>query len=115
MTTNCIFCQIIAGKSPAHVLYKDDTVTAFRDTHPIAPVHLLIVPNQHIASVNDLTENDEILMGHLFSVARQLAAQHGIAQSGFRLMVNTGPHSGQAVFHLHIHLLGGQRLRIPMA
>ncbi len=112
--SNCIFCQIIAGKSPSQMLYQDEQVSAFRDIHPVAPTHVLVVPNRHIASVNDLTLDDEALAGHLFTVARQIAQQEGIDQTGYRLIVNTGPHSGQIIFHLHLHVIGGQRMRFPM-
>lgn len=112
--TNCIFCHIVAGTAPSTMLYQDELVSAFRDIHPVAPTHILVVPNKHIASVNDLTEEDESLVGHLFTVARQLARQQGIDQNGYRLIVNTGPHSGQIVFHLHLHLIGGQRMRFPI-
>jgi histidine triad (HIT) family protein len=108
--TNCIFCQIIAGKSPAQILYQDELVLAFRDSRPLAPVHVLVVPKKHIASVNDLTPEDEPLMGHLFTVALQLARQGSIDQMGYRLVVNTGRHGGQGVFHLHLHLLGGRQM-----
>ena len=111
---DCVFCRIIAGEAPGEIVYTDELATAFRDIHPVAPVHILIVPNKHIASVNDLTPDDEPLVGHLFSVARQLAREQGIDGSGYRLIVNTGPNSGQAVFHLHLHLIGGQRMRFPM-
>lgn len=111
---DCIFCKIVAGTSPANRVYQDDRVTAFRDIRPAAPTHLLIVPNRHIESVNDLTEADEALVGHLFSVARSLAQQEGIDRSGYRLITNTGPDGNQTVFHLHLHLLGGQRMRYPM-
>jgi histidine triad (HIT) family protein len=110
----CIFCRIIAGEAPAEILYQDDQVTAFRDIHPVAPIHVLVVPSTHIASVNDLDEEDEPLVGRLFTVARQLAEQEGIASSGYRLIVNTGAHGGQVVYHLHLHLIGGQRMRYPM-
>jgi histidine triad (HIT) family protein len=112
--TDCVFCRIIAREAPGEIVYADESATAFRDIHPVGPVHILIVPNQHIASVNDLTPEDEPLVGHLFSVARQLAREHGIDGSGYRLIVNTGRDSGQAVFHLHLHLIGGQRMRFPM-
>lgn len=105
----CIFCQIIEGKSPAQILYRDEAVCAFRDKHPIAPVHVLIVPNKHIASVNDMTEEDEALVGHLFSVARQIARQEGVDQSGYRLIANTGPGAGQVIYHLHLHLIAHGR------
>lgn len=112
--TNCIFCQIVAGTSPSHMLYQDEQVSAFRDIHPVAPTHVLVVPNRHIASVNDLAPEDEALVGRLFTVARQVARQEGIDEAGYRLIVNTGPHGGQVVFHLHLHLIGGQRMRFPM-
>jgi len=110
----CIFCKIIRGEAPGKILYRDEQVTAFRDIHPVAPVHILIVPNRHILSVNDLTPKDEPLIGHLFTVARQLVKQEGINESGYRLIVNTGAHGGQTVPHLHLHLIGGQRMRHPM-
>lgn len=112
--TRCVFCEIVAGQAPADRLYDDERVTAFRDRRPVAPVHVLIVPNRHIASVNELEEADEPLVGHLFTVARRLAGQEGIERSGYRLILNTGPDSGQAVFHLHLHLIGGRRMRFPM-
>jgi len=112
--TTCIFCRIIAGQAPATILYQDDLATAFRDIHPVAPIHILVVPNKHLASVNDLSVEDEPLMGHLITVARQVARQQGIDQSGYRLIINTGPDSGQLVYHLHLHLIGGQRMRFPM-
>jgi histidine triad (HIT) family protein len=114
MKPDCLFCRIIAGQAESHTLYQDESVTAFLDIHPVAPVHILIVPNQHIASVNDLTPAEEPLIGHLFTVARQLAEQQGVAQSGYRLIINNGHHAGQAIFHIHLHLLGGQRLRYPL-
>ena len=110
----CIFCKIIQSESPSAILYRDEQVTAFRDAHPAAPVHILIVPNRHIVSVNELELGDEPLIGRLFSVAKQLAQQEGIRESGYRLIVNTGAHGGQTVPHLHLHLIGGQRMRHPM-
>jgi histidine triad (HIT) family protein len=110
----CIFCQIISGERPSQKLYSDELATAFRDSHPAAPTHVLVVPNRHIASVNELQPEDEGLIGHLFSVARQLAEQEGIQNSGYRLIVNTGPNAGQTIFHIHLHVLGGQRMRFPM-
>ena len=111
---DCIFCKIIAGKAPGQIIFRDEQVTAFHDIHPVASTHVLIVPNKHIASANDLTVEDEPLMGHLFTVARQLAHQEDIDQTGYRLILNTGPNAGQGVFHLHLHLIGGQRMRFPM-
>jgi histidine triad (HIT) family protein len=108
--TDCIFCKIIAGNSPSQMLYQDELVSAFRDNRPAAPVHVLVVPNKHIASVNDLTPEDEALMGHLFFVARQLARQENVDRRGYRLVINTGPQGGQVVYHLHLHLLGGRQM-----
>ncbi len=106
----CIFCQIIAHELPSKIEYQDEWVTAFHDIHPIAPVHLLIVPNKHIASVNAVTPDDEAMLGHMFTVARELAAKMGVAERGYRLLVNTGEHAGQVIFHLHMHLVGGRAL-----
>jgi histidine triad (HIT) family protein len=111
---DCIFCKIIKGEAPATILYQDEQIIAFRDIHPVAPTHLLIVPVKHIVSVNDVLPEDEPVMGRLFTVAKQLAAQEGITESGYRLIVNTGAHGGQVVFHLHMHLMGGQRMRHPI-
>ena len=112
--TDCIFCKIIAGEVPSSRLYQDGRVTAFRDINPVAPTHILIVPNQHIASVNVLTEADEQLVGQLFTTARQLAEEEGIQESGYRLIINTGKDGGQDVQHLHLHLIGGHKMRHPM-
>ncbi len=108
--SDCIFCKIIAGEIPSKQVYKDDLVTAFHDINPVAPVHVLIVPNEHIPSVAEVEPQHEAILGHMFTVARQIAEQLGVAESGFRLVVNTGRDGGQDVFHLHMHLLGGQRL-----
>ncbi len=112
--TDCIFCKIISGEIPSQKLYQDELVTAFRDIHPVAPTHVLIIPNKHIPSVNDVTPEDETMLGHIYSVVRQLAVQEGIQEQGYRMIVNTGPHAGQEVYHLHLHLIGGQRMRHPM-
>ncbi len=112
--SDCIFCKIIAGEIPSTQVYKDELVTAFRDINPVSPTHVLVIPNRHIASVNDLAADDEQLMGHLITVAQQIAEQEGVAESGYRLIINTGPDGGQEVFHIHLHLLGGQRMRHPM-
>jgi histidine triad (HIT) family protein len=112
--SDCIFCKIVKNEAPATVVYRDEQVTAFRDIHPVAPTHIVIVPNKHIGSVSGLTAGDEALAGRLLTVAGQLASQEGIAQSGYRLITNTGAHGGQTVFHLHVHLIGGQPMRHPM-
>jgi histidine triad (HIT) family protein len=111
---SCVFCKIISGESPARILYRDDLVTAFRDNHPIAATHILIVTNRHIGSVNELEPEDESLVGHMVMVAKLLAAQKGIAEGGYRLVVNTGAHGGQTVFHLHLHLIGGRLARFAL-
>src|SRR5262245_22047259 len=105
-----LFEKIIAGELPATIVYKDERVTAFRDIRPAAPTHILIVPNKPIATVNDVADADEPLLGHLFTVARDLARQEGIAENGYRLIVNCNAHGGQEVYHLHLHLLGGRPL-----
>ena len=110
----CAFCKIVSGEIPSERLYQDEQVTAFRDIHPVGPTHILIVPNKHIPSINDLDPQDEQRIGHLFTVARELAGQEGIADSGYRLIINTGRHAGQVVYHLHLHLIGGQPMRHPM-
>ncbi len=110
MPNPCIFCEIIAGRLPAAVLYQDERITAFRDAAPIAPVHILLVPNRHIASVNDAAPEDETVLGHLITVARQLAQAQNLQESGYRLVINTGPDAGQSVFHLHMHLIGGRKM-----
>lgn len=110
MVENCPFCQIITGNTPSQIVYQDDQVSVFQDLHPAAPVHLLIVPNRHITSLNRINEEDESLLGHLLIVARKMAEQQMVSQSGYRLMLNTGEDAGQTIFHLHLHLLGGRPL-----
>jgi histidine triad (HIT) family protein len=109
--TDCIFCKIITGDIPSTHVFRDEQVTAFRDLNPAAPTHILLVPNKHIDSVNTLAEDDEQLIGHLFTTAKQIAAQEGIAEGGYRLIVNTNADAGQTVFHIHLHLLGGTRMK----
>ncbi|GER78500.1 MAG: histidine triad nucleotide-binding protein [Anaerolineaceae bacterium] len=108
--SDCIFCKIVQGEFKSDLVHRDEHVTVFRDIRPAAPTHLLIVPNRHIASVNDLEKSDAALVGHMFVVAKQVAAQQGLAESGYRLIVNTGAEGGQTVFHLHLHLLGGRQM-----
>jgi histidine triad (HIT) family protein len=108
MTT--LFERIIARELPADIVYQDDRVTAFRDIHPRAPVHILIVPAKVIPTVNDIAAGDEALIGHMVTVARELAKKEGIAGDGYRLIINCNAHGGQEVYHLHLHLLGGKPL-----
>ncbi len=109
MADDCIFCKIIAKEIPGEILFEDERVVAFRDIQPVAPTHILIVPKKHIPSMNEATEEDEALIGYLHSVARKLAQDEGIADSGYRLTFNTGDDGGQVVYHIHLHLMGGRR------
>ncbi|GMV34515.1 MAG: hypothetical protein DCC59_05215 [Chloroflexi bacterium] len=108
--TDCVFCKIINGEIPSASVYRDEQAYAFRDIAPAAPTHILIVPLKHIGSVNEMTEADEQIVGHLFTAAKKIAAQEGLAENGYRLIVNTNAHAGQTVFHIHLHLLGGRQL-----
>ena len=114
MTDSCVFCKITNNEIQSKIVYRDEQVTAFRDIHPVAPTHILIVPNRHIESINRLKSEDEALVGHMFTVASQIAAEEGIADSGYRIITNTGANGGQTVFHMHLHLIGGQRMKHPM-
>jgi histidine triad (HIT) family protein len=105
-----LFERIIAREIPATIVHQDDRVTAFLDIHPRAPVHILIVPNKVIPTANDIADEDEALVGHMFTVARDLARKNGIAENGYRLIINCNQHGGQEVYHLHVHLVGGRQL-----
>lgn len=105
-----LFERIIAGEIPATIVYQDDRVIAFRDIRPRAPTHILIVTRKVIPTANDIVDADESLIGHLFTVARDLAKTEGIAESGYRLIINCNAHGGQEVYHLHLHLVGGKPL-----
>ncbi len=108
MTT--LFAKIVSGEIPGDIVYQDELVTAFRDINPQAPTHILIVPNKVIPTVNDITSEDEQTVGRMLLVAGQLAKEEGIAENGYRLMINCNDHGGQEVYHLHMHLLGGRPL-----
>ena len=108
MTT--IFSKIVAGEIDADIVYQDEELTAFRDINPQAPTHILIVPNKEIPTVNALTEDDVPVAGRMLLLASQLAEEEGIAESGYRLLINCNEHGGQEVFHLHMHLIGGRPL-----
>jgi histidine triad (HIT) family protein len=105
-----LFERIVSGELPASIVHRDERVTAFRDIHPRAPTHILIVPNKAIPTSNDIADADEALIGHMFTVARDLARSEGIAADGYRLIINCNSHGGQEVYHLHVHLLGGRPL-----
>ncbi|MGX9415760.1 purine nucleoside phosphoramidase [Vibrio sp. RC27] len=110
MAEETIFSKIIRREIPTDILYQDELVTAFRDINPRAPSHILIVPNKFIATVNDIEEVDELAMGRMFTVAKKLAMEEGIAEDGYRLIMNCNSHGGQEVYHIHMHLLGGKPL-----
>lgn len=111
MSEETIFSKIIRREIGADIVYQDERVTAFRDISPQAPTHILIIPNKLIPTVNDVSEDDEVTLGRLFTVAAKLAKQEGIAEDGYRLIVNCNEHGGQEVFHLHMHLVGGKPLK----
>ncbi len=109
----CIFCQIASHEKPATLYYEDEQCVVLRDIHPHAPTHVLVVPRKHLASLNDITPEDEALLGHLVAVAARVARDKGIAGSGFRIVINTNAEGGQTVFHLHLHVMGGRRMTWP--
>jgi histidine triad (HIT) family protein len=110
---NCLFCNIAAGQIPSKKVYEDDRVFAFRDINPQAPTHVLLIPKEHIASLNDALIETRALLGYLMSVVPLLASQEGIAQNGFRVVINTGGDAGQTVDHLHLHVIGGRPMTWP--
>lgn len=110
MTEDTLFSKIVKKEIPADIVFQDELVTAFRDISPAAPTHILIVPNKIIPTVDDLEEDDEAVMGRLFTVAKKLARDEGIAEDGYRLIVNCKKHGRQEVFHIHMHLVGGEQL-----
>lgn len=111
MDPKCIFCRIVARQLPGDVVFEDDELLAFNDLSPQAPVHVLIIPKRHIATVNELTDGDDGLIGRLTLRARALATTRGIGESGYRLILNCNGEGGQTVYHLHMHLLGGRQMR----
>ena len=108
---DCIFCKIVRKEIPSKVVYEDDRLLAFRDVNPLAPVHVLIVPKQHVTNILDINEENIDLIGHIHLVANKLAREAGIAEGGFRIVTNCNKDGGQIVFHLHYHLIGGEELR----
>lgn len=111
MSNDCIFCRIVAGEIPADKLYEDEEVLAFRDVNPQAPTHILVIPKDHRERLSDYTEEDETLLGHLLATLNSVARKEGL--SDYRTVINCGPESGQEVFHLHAHLLGGRAFSWP--
>jgi histidine triad (HIT) family protein len=111
--SECVFCKVAAKKLPAKIIYEDELALAFEDINPQSPVHTLIIPKKHISTAMDIAEGDHALIGHLFTVASQIAKDRGIAQKGFRLVMNTNAEAGQSVYHIHLHLLGGRQMNWP--
>ena len=111
--SDCLFCGIVERRIKGEIVYRDDSVVAFKDINPRAPIHILIVPVKHIATLFDMQDEDQELIGEIFSVANRVAEQQGIAQDGFRVVANCGAGAGQTVFHIHFHLLGGRRFSWP--
>ena len=110
MVQDCIFCKIVAGEIPSERVYADDLIIAFHDISPQAPTHILVIPRKHISDMNEASAEDQAVLGHMMLRASEIAAEAGLAESGYRLALNTGPDARQSVFHIHLHILGGRRL-----
>jgi histidine triad (HIT) family protein len=110
---DCLFCRIVERRAPARIVYEDEQAVAIQDTHPQAPVHLLVLPRKHLSSLQEATAADESLLGHLLTLAARLARERGIESKGYRTIINNGTWAGQSVFHLHVHVLGGRVFRWP--
>jgi len=114
MTGNdCLFCKILTGDIPADIIYESENAVAFRDINPQAPTHVLIIPRKHIATINDIAEDDHTIVGSLYSAAREIAQQEGFSDEGYRAVMNCNEAAGQTVFHIHLHLLGGRQFTWP--
>lgn len=111
---DCIFCKIIKKEIPSEIVYENNEIIAFRDINPAAPTHILVIPKKHIESLVDLKQEDELLIGKIYTVINEIVKQEGIAESGFRVIVNCGEDGGQEVKHLHYHILGGKKLGIKI-
>lgn len=112
-SSDCLFCKIVAGEIPADIVYESDSAIAFRDINPQSPTHILIIPRKHIATMNDIGDDDVELVGSLSAVARDIARQEGIDDPGYRTVMNCNESAGQSVFHIHLHLLGGRAMGWP--
>jgi len=111
---DCIFCRIVKKEIPADICYEDEEILAFKDINPMAPVHILVIPKTHIASLNDIQPEHTFLLGKICTVLQQIAVQTGIAESGYRMFYNVGADGGQVVLHLHAHLIGGRKLKLEV-
>lgn len=110
---DCLFCKIAQGAIPTAIVFEDDELMAFRDVNPQAPKHLLVIPKQHIATINDTNDEDQALLGKMILRAKKIALTEGISDAGYRLVFNINPHGGQTVYHIHLHLLGGRQMTWP--
>ena len=111
--SDCIFCKMVSGEIKPDVVYEDDEVLAFRDANPHAPTHVLVIPKAHIATTNDLDESSAMVVGKMYLAAKQIAADDGVAERGYRMVMNCNPEAGQSVYHIHLHLLGGRAMGWP--
>lgn len=111
--TDCIFCKIVSGDIPAEKVYENDSVVAFQDLNPVAPMHVLVIPKKHISTINDLQHEDATLIGEMYLAAKQIAAENGLSERGYRTVMNCNEESGQTVFHIHLHVLGGRSMTWP--
>lgn len=111
--TDCLFCKMASGEIKPDTVFENDDVLAFRDINPQAPTHVLIIPKKHIASINDIQAEEEVLVGKLYTTAQTIAKQEGFSEGGYRVVMNCGQDAGQTVFHIHLHLLGGRQLSWP--
>lgn len=111
--SDCIFCKIVSGDIPAQKVFENDYVVAFKDLNPVAPLHVLVIPKKHISTINDLQDEDAELVGQMYLAAKQIAADNGLTERGYRTTMNCNADAGQTVFHIHLHLLGGQAMGWP--
>jgi histidine triad (HIT) family protein len=110
---DCLFCKILSGEIPAEIVYESDTAVAFRDINSKAPTHILVIPRKHISTINDIEKDDEVIIGSLYTAAREIAAREGIANEGYRAVMNCNESAGQSVFHIHLHVMGGRSMGWP--
>ena len=113
MSDDCLFCKILAGDIPADIIYESESTIAFRDINPQAPTHVVIIPRRHIATINDLEDRDRETIGNLYLAAKEIAADEGLSDPGYRVVMNCNAGAGQSVFHIHLHLLGGRGMKWP--
>ena len=113
MSEDCLFCKLISGEIPATEVYRDDDIFAFEDINPIAPTHILVIPIKHLSDIKSANEDDQELIGKMLLIANQIATEKGLAEDGFRYVINTGKNGGQTVYHLHLHIVGGRSLSWP--